>query len=236
MDIIDIENKYIENSLKENHNNNNNYKEFSYEYNTNTNSNTKVLFFEDHNNNENKENYLSELESIKSKIVLLLKEKENSTETKKEKENSTENHLLNSLIKNSILKTEKIKTVLITEKKLAIKFQDYITFLENYFNLKIFFYYLEEGDFFKQNYDSNKILEFCLENNLQKKSIIIGLGGGKITDIAGYIAGNYFRGISCLLIPTNLLAMVDASVGGKNGINSLKYGKNVIGTIIQPKM
>ncbi len=54
--------------------------------------------------------------------------------------------------------------------------------------------------------------------------------------IAGYIASNYFRGIPCILIPTNLLTMVDACVWGKNVINSLKHGKNVIRTIIQPEM
>lgn len=189
-------------------------KEFSYSYNTNTNSNTKILFL------ENEENFFSEFSNV-----------ENEIEIKNEK-----NPLLISLIKNKSQKAEKIKCVLITEKKIFLKFQKFISDLENYFNLKIYFYFLEEGDFFKQNFDANKILEFCLEQNLQKKSIIIGLGGGKITDISGYIASNYFRGISSILIPTNLLSMVDASIGGKNGINSLVYGKNVIGTIVQPDL
>ena len=46
----------------------------------------------------------------------------------------------------------------------------------------------------------------------------------------------YLRGISLVLIPTTLLSMVDASIGGKNGINNFEYGKNLIGTIYQPKL
>jgi len=62
-----------------------------------------------------------------------------------------------------------------------------------------------------------------------------GFGGGKITDLAGFIASVYLRGINLVLIPTTLLSMVDASIGGKNGINNLEFGKNLVGTIYQPK-
>jgi len=66
-----------------------------------------------------------------------------------------------------------------------------------------------------------------------RKSFIIGFGGGLVTDIAGYAASTYMRGINFGFIPTSLLAMVDASIGGKNGVNHHSF-KNMIGTFNQP--
>jgi 3-dehydroquinate synthetase len=60
-----------------------------------------------------------------------------------------------------------------------------------------------------------------------------GVGGGVITDITGYVAGIYMRGIRFGFVPTSLLAMVDASIGGKNGIDVGVY-KNMVGLIRQP--
>lgn len=78
-----------------------------------------------------------------------------------------------------------------------------------------------------------------LEDELFKKkynkdTCIVALGGGVVTDIAGFIAATYCRGVNLTFIPTTLLAMVDASIGGKNGVN-LPFGKNLIGTIYPPK-
>ncbi len=63
---------------------------------------------------------------------------------------------------------------------------------------------------------------------------IIALGGGIVMDVAGFLASTYARGVPLLLLPTSLLAMVDASVGGKTGVNT-PQGKNLIGTIYQPQ-
>src|SRR6202007_2691510 len=78
-----------------------------------------------------------------------------------------------------------------------------------------------------------------LENQLFEKGLgrdtcVIALGGGVVTDIAGYIAATYCRGIPLVMIPTSLLGMVDASIGGKTGVN-VSYGKNMLGCIYQPK-
>ncbi len=78
-----------------------------------------------------------------------------------------------------------------------------------------------------------------LENQLFEKgfgrdSCVIALGGGVVTDLAGYVAATYCRGIPLVMMPTSLLAMVDASIGGKTGVNG-PYGKNMIGCIYQPK-
>jgi len=70
---------------------------------------------------------------------------------------------------------------------------------------------------------------------LRRNGIIIGLGGGVIGDLAGFVASIYLRGLNFVQIPTTLLSMVDSSVGGKTGIN-LPTGKNLVGTFHQPKL
>lgn len=88
--------------------------------------------------------------------------------------------------------------------------------------------------------ESNKNIETCLEiwNSLtelegDRKSIIINLGGGVITDIGGFVACTFKRGIDFINVPTTLLGMVDASIGGKNGVD-LGNLKNQIGIIKEP--
>jgi len=73
-----------------------------------------------------------------------------------------------------------------------------------------------------------------LEKNIDNNSLLIGIGGGVVTDIAGYVASVYKRGMPLAFLPTSLLAMVDASIGGKNGIDVHSY-KNMVGTIYQPQ-
>ena len=79
----------------------------------------------------------------------------------------------------------------------------------------------------------NHIFDELIELNADRKSYIVGVGGGMITDIAGFVASTYMRGTKFGFIPTSLLAMIDASIGGKNGVNHHNY-KNMIGTINQP--
>lgn len=69
---------------------------------------------------------------------------------------------------------------------------------------------------------------------LDRKSLVIALGGGSITDLAGFVASTYMRGIDTLYIPTTLMAMIDASIGGKTGIN-FRNRKNLIGSFHLPK-
>jgi 3-dehydroquinate synthase len=66
-----------------------------------------------------------------------------------------------------------------------------------------------------------------------RSTILVGICGGVITDMAGYVATIYMRGIKCVLVPTTLLAMVDAAIGSKNGID-VGIFKNMVGTIRQP--
>jgi 3-dehydroquinate synthase len=90
--------------------------------------------------------------------------------------------------------------------------------------------------------EANKTIETCvtawnvlIELGADRKSLLINLGGGVITDIGGFIASTYKRGIAFINIPTTLLSMVDASIGGKNGVD-LGGLKNQIGTITNPEM
>ena len=67
-----------------------------------------------------------------------------------------------------------------------------------------------------------------------RDTMMIALGGGVVTDLTGFVGATYCRGIPVIYIPTSLLAMVDASIGGKTGINT-RYGKNSLGTFTEPK-
>jgi len=75
---------------------------------------------------------------------------------------------------------------------------------------------------------------FLLKHHADKNALLVCLGGGVVCDLGGFAAATYKRGIVCINIPTTLLAMADASVGGKNGIDFMGY-KNLIGTITQPQ-
>jgi 3-dehydroquinate synthase len=74
-----------------------------------------------------------------------------------------------------------------------------------------------------------------LENGLDRKSTVIALGGGVISDMTGFAASTYMRGINWVAMPTTLLSMVDASLGGKTGFD-LPEGKNLIGSFYPPKL
>lgn len=74
-----------------------------------------------------------------------------------------------------------------------------------------------------------------LENGLDRKSTVLALGGGVVSDMAGFAAATYMRGINWIAIPTTLLSMVDASIGGKTGFD-LPEGKNLIGSFHPPKL
>ena len=74
-----------------------------------------------------------------------------------------------------------------------------------------------------------------IKAGLDRSSFVVGLGGGVIGDISGFVAAIFQRGIPHIQIPTTLLAMVDSSIGGKTGVN-LEAGKNLIGAIHHPAL
>jgi 3-dehydroquinate synthase len=93
---------------------------------------------------------------------------------------------------------------------------------------------VEDGEEFKSLETVENILNNLFEYKLDRKSLLIALGGGVIGDMTGFTASIYQRGIGFIQIPTTLLAQVDASVGGKTGVNN-SYGKNLIGAFYQPE-
>jgi len=82
---------------------------------------------------------------------------------------------------------------------------------------------------------SGAICDRMIATGLDRTSFVIGLGGGVIGDISGFVAAIYHRGIPHVQIPTTLLAMVDSSIGGKTGVNT-RNGKNLIGAIHHPSL
>ncbi len=90
-----------------------------------------------------------------------------------------------------------------------------------------------DGEKYKNMQTLELILNHCFEHKLNRSSILIAFGGGVIGDMTGFAASIYQRGIDFIQIPTTLLAQVDASVGGKTGVNN-KYGKNLLGAFHQP--
>ncbi|HLF46533.1 MAG TPA: 3-dehydroquinate synthase [Chitinophagaceae bacterium] len=92
---------------------------------------------------------------------------------------------------------------------------------------------LKPGEEFKVQTTVDAVIAHLIEMQADRKTTLVGVGGGVITDITGFVASVYMRGIRFGFIPTSLLAMVDASIGGKNGIDVGVY-KNMAGIIRQP--
>ncbi|MBP6431910.1 MAG: 3-dehydroquinate synthase [Ferruginibacter sp.] len=93
---------------------------------------------------------------------------------------------------------------------------------------------IEAGEAFKQQQTIDKIIKQLIDLGADRKTTLVGVGGGVVTDITGYVASVYMRGVEFAFVPTTILAMVDAAIGGKNGIDVGLY-KNMVGTINQPK-
>jgi len=79
------------------------------------------------------------------------------------------------------------------------------------------------------------VYDRLLDAGLDRRSPVVGLGGGVVTDVAGFAAATLLRGLPCALVPTTLLAQVDAAIGGKTGVNHV-LGKNLIGAFHQPRL
>ena len=92
---------------------------------------------------------------------------------------------------------------------------------------------LPDGEAHKDWRTLNLIFDNLLQNKLDRKAVLLALGGGVVGDICGFAAASYMRGIRFIQVPTTLLAQVDSSVGGKTAINH-PLGKNMIGAFYQP--
>ncbi|WP_421716655.1 3-dehydroquinate synthase [Arcobacter arenosus] len=123
------------------------------------------------------------------------------------------------------------KVVVVTNPTISALHLDYLTSKIDAKELSVVT--IPDGEEYKRMNTIETILEHCFEHKLNRSSLLIAFGGGVIGDMTGFAASIYQRGIDFIQIPTTLLSQVDASVGGKTGINN-KYGKNLIGAFYQP--
>lgn len=92
-----------------------------------------------------------------------------------------------------------------------------------------------DGDATKNLGQLGHLYDAFIEAGLDRSSVVVALGGGMVGDLAGFAAATFLRGVAFVQIPTTVLAMVDASIGGKVAVN-LKQGKNLAGAFYQPKL
>ena len=93
---------------------------------------------------------------------------------------------------------------------------------------------LKAGEQFKNQKAVDRVIDELIELQADRQTFIVGIGGGVVTDITGFVASIYMRGVKFGFVPTSILAMVDASIGGKNGIDVGVY-KNLVGVINHPQ-
>ncbi|CAM5199258.1 3-dehydroquinate synthase [Oligella ureolytica] len=98
---------------------------------------------------------------------------------------------------------------------------------------QIYNFDIPDGEQYKNLDTLNSVFTFMLENKLDRKSVLVALGGGVVGDLGGFAAASFMRGIRFIQVPTTLLAQVDSSVGGKTAVNH-PLGKNLIGAFYQP--
>jgi len=92
-----------------------------------------------------------------------------------------------------------------------------------------------DGDATKNLRQVERLYDALLEKGADRGTVVVALGGGMVGDLAGFLAATTLRGLPFVQIPTTVLAMVDASIGGKVGVN-LKRGKNLVGAFHQPRL
>jgi 5-deoxy-5-amino-3-dehydroquinate synthase len=90
-----------------------------------------------------------------------------------------------------------------------------------------------EGESAKTLSSLEALLEALAQRRLSRDDVIVGVGGGAVSDLAGFAAATYLRGIALVQVPTSLVGQVDAAIGGKTGVN-LAAGKNLVGAFYQP--
>ncbi|MGL4533975.1 MAG: 3-dehydroquinate synthase [Fusobacteriaceae bacterium] len=133
-------------------------------------------------------------------------------------------------IKSYLPKYEKI--LILTNDKIGSIYKDFL--ISGLEKESVFYFELNDGEENKNYSSIQKVYDFMVKNSFFRNSLIVSVGGGVVCDMGGFIASTYMRGIDFVSVPTSLLAMVDASIGGKVAINHGE-NKNLIGSFYQPK-
>lgn len=128
----------------------------------------------------------------------------------------------------------KTQIAIITNKKVKDLYASKVT--EGFDREKRKYQFLEvpDGERYKSLKIANLLFSRMVEQKIDRRTILLALGGGVINDLVGFIAATYMRGISYVNVPTTLVAQHDASIGGKVAVNHI-LGKNLIGSFYQPK-
>jgi len=125
------------------------------------------------------------------------------------------------------------KIAVIIDKKIPLKFKKILKTKLKKYNLIFLSFTANEKS--KSMKTVNFFLDKLLYHSFNRTDLIVSVGGGITSDVIGFVASIYKRGINFINIPTTLLSQVDASMGGKTGVNS-GYGKNLVGSFYQPKL
>ncbi len=125
------------------------------------------------------------------------------------------------------------KIIIICDKKVYNIYKKNITTIFSNSGYKIYLYCIIAKESNKTYSMIIKVHKFLFDNNISRDDTIICIGGGILSDIVGFASSSYKRGVKYINIPTTLLSQVDASIGGKTGINT-SYGKNTIGCFYSP--
>ncbi len=153
-------------------------------------------------------------------------------------QNSYDIDFIQDLFKSDILieycKTLANKIVIITDDTVNKLYGEKLKELLLQTGLPVYLLSFPPGEAHKTRETVAILEDEMLNHQCMRDTLVVALGGGIVTDVAGFVAATYCRGIPVIYIPTTLLAMVDASIGGKTGINT-PHGKNLIGTFTQPK-
>jgi 3-dehydroquinate synthase len=127
---------------------------------------------------------------------------------------------------------ERLTQVLSDRRFIVITQQSLLNRISKYFNTDSVIV-TPDGESQKNLQTFSKVINELAEHNLDRNSVIVGIGGGATTDFAGFLAATYLRGIEWIGVPTSVAGMVDASIGGKTGLN-LDAGKNLVGSFHSP--
>ncbi|MDO5671940.1 MAG: 3-dehydroquinate synthase [Actinomycetaceae bacterium] len=130
---------------------------------------------------------------------------------------------------NSVIPHAATKALVIHPEALARQAQD----LAGTIDIEAHTFEVPDGEACKTAEVLESCWDACAKNRLGRQDVIVSLGGGAVTDLAGFTAASWLRGIEVVHVPTTLLAMVDAAIGGKTGIDS-QWGKNLIGAFHPP--
>lgn len=167
------------------------------------------------------------MKTTKKQIKVNLKEKSYDIFIEKNILSKCGTYIRNLKISKKILivTQNKVPSIFVNQVKTSLKKSSY----------KIFILTLPSGEQYKNLSSLLRIVNFAIKNKFERNDSFLALGGGVISDLTGFAASIYYRGINFICMPTTLLAMVDASIGGKTSIN-IKEGKNLLGTFYQPKI